>query len=172
MAFSVLVVCSANICRSPMAEFLLRARSGLTVGSAGTNALAGRPIDSASAHALRELGVDSTGHAARHLTPELVAAADLVLTATQRHAVEVVALAGDAAPRTFTLREFARLATEAPVTPDRTALIATLHSRREPPHPARDDIGDPFAAPYAQMQACAARLSTVADEIVKALDQP
>jgi protein-tyrosine phosphatase len=169
VGLSVLVVCSANICRSPMAEHLLRARSGLDVASAGTAALVGRPIDSASAHALRELGIDAGDHVARQLGPALVDAADLVLTATLRHRAEVIADSPTATSKTFTIREFARLAASTRLT--RPALIAALHSRREPPRPALDDIGDPFAAPYTQMRACAAQLSAAVDDIVKALDR-
>lgn len=169
MAFSVLVVCSANICRSPMAEQMLRARSELEVGSAGTAALVGRPMDSASAHALRELGIAPGEHVARQLTPALIDSADLVLAATLRHRREIVDLTGPAAGRTFTLREFARLAASSRRTPDRVSLVASLAARREPPQPSLDDIGDPFAAPYAQMQACAGQLSSAIDQVVAAL---
>lgn len=89
----ILVLCTGNICRSPMAEALLRARlaasrPSLTVSSAGLAALEGRPADPLAVALLAERGLDLTPHRARQLTPELVTAADLILVmeaAQQRH---------------------------------------------------------------------------------------
>jgi protein-tyrosine phosphatase len=89
----ILVVCTGNICRSPMAEALLRAhlarlRPAATVGSAGLAALEGRPADPLAVALLAERGLDLSAHRARQLTPELVAAAELVLVMEaeqQRH---------------------------------------------------------------------------------------
>jgi protein-tyrosine phosphatase len=79
----ILVVCVGNICRSPMAEALLKnrlgARAGVSIGSAGIAALEGRPAHPLAAQLMREHGLDIAGHRARRLTPEMVLASDLVL---------------------------------------------------------------------------------------------
>jgi protein-tyrosine phosphatase len=79
----VLMVCTGNICRSPMAEGLLRerfARRGRgAVESAGIAALVGRPADPLAVALLADRGIDLTGHRARQVTPELLAGFDLVL---------------------------------------------------------------------------------------------
>ena len=84
----VLMVCLGNICRSPMAEFILRdaaANAGLTieVESAGVSAEVGRPATREASQVLAELGVSGEGHVARMLTERMLVEADLVLVATE-----------------------------------------------------------------------------------------
>jgi protein-tyrosine phosphatase len=119
----VLCVCTANVCRSPAAELLLRAglraRLGVAaedevvVASAGTWATADRPVEPGTAAALRRHGVDPAEVAAARavrLTREAVAGADLVLASTAEHVRAVWRLQLAARHRTFTLGELARLA--------------------------------------------------------------
>ncbi|MGH8540077.1 MAG: low molecular weight protein-tyrosine-phosphatase [Stenotrophobium sp.] len=84
----ILVVCTGNICRSPMAEELLRARvtgRGMTVGSAGTSAMAGYPADETARELMREHGFDIEAHRAQQLTLPLLTSSDLILTLDQTH---------------------------------------------------------------------------------------
>ena len=108
---AVLLVCDGNICRSPAAELLWRARIGssVPVSSAGLVARVGEPVAEPMARLLVARGVTPDGFAARQLTPESVAAADLVLTMTTAQRGAVVSRAPVAVRRTFTLREFADL---------------------------------------------------------------
>ncbi len=93
----ILMVCTGNICRSPMAEALLRQRLALRgvragVESAGLAALVGRPADPEAQALMLERGLDLSGHRARQLTPELLRGSDLVLVmeAWQQRAVEAL----------------------------------------------------------------------------------
>lgn len=86
---SVLVVCTGNICRSPMGEYLLRERWGKTaakVGSAGTAALVSWPADDDAQAVMQEHGIDMSTHRARQLDRELVRSHELILTMEDHHA--------------------------------------------------------------------------------------
>ena len=85
---NVLMVCLGNICRSPMAEYLLRdaaSKKGMTlrVESAGINAEVGNPATREARQVMEERGIDAEAHVARQLTEEMLRSADLVLVATE-----------------------------------------------------------------------------------------
>ena len=85
----VLAVCTGNICRSPMAEFILRHRLAdepeWIISSAGIFAAEGSSASQASIDVLREWEIDATPHRSRQLTRDLLAEADYVLCMTRGH---------------------------------------------------------------------------------------
>lgn len=106
----LLFVCTGNICRSPMAEYMMRKRlgpdSGWKVMSAGVSALEGAPATPAAVTALREIGVNGGGHRSRPLDRELVDAASVIVVMTAAHRERVESLYPDAKEKTFVLRSF------------------------------------------------------------------
>lgn len=76
----ILILCIGNICRSPMAEGLLKqALPGYEVSSAGLGALIGQPADPHAIVLMQQQGIDISAHRARQVESWMVAAADLVL---------------------------------------------------------------------------------------------
>jgi len=90
-SFRILMICTGNICRSPMAEGLLRrmlSESGQTdyaVSSAGTHALHGQPAEAPAVAVMASRGIDISAHRARRLNKRMLKAADLVLVMEEMH---------------------------------------------------------------------------------------
>jgi protein-tyrosine phosphatase len=178
----VLVVCTGNVCRSPIAEGLLRAafaeRLGpdvLEVASAGTMGWTGSGADPRSIRAAGEHGVDISGHRAREVSDEDIARAELIVAMAPEHAD---AFAGEASSRTFTLKELVRLLEALPEVEDaplgrlseRIAEADRLRREGFEGDPMDEAIADPLGMPLDAFRAVAAELdawcSRLADGLV------
>ncbi|HTL68135.1 MAG TPA: low molecular weight protein arginine phosphatase [Lacunisphaera sp.] len=141
----ILVVCTGNICRSPMAEGLLRHAlaaeppplAGLKVVSAGVATRAGEPVSENSVIALKKAGIDISGHRSRPVTQELLNQALVVFGMTESHRAIIQFKATPAPAHLYLLREFM-------------------------PPPAPKEIVDPYGGSLATYEACR-------DEIVEAI---
>jgi protein-tyrosine phosphatase len=180
--FRLLFVCTANICRSPIAAELALLRIGaavrpdavdVVVGSAGVQGHAGAAMDPRADTVLRSLGARPAGFVSRLLTVPLAAEADLVLTAQRLHRAAVVALHPRSHAKVFTILEFSRLVQH--VDPDRLpgdgvvprarSLVGAAARLRGviPPAATDDDIADPFGRPAEHYRACAAVIGVALD---------
>jgi protein-tyrosine phosphatase len=155
--FTILVVCSGNICRSPLAEQLLRARLAsapepFRLLSAGTIAEEGAAMTDEAAALSAQYGGDPQGHRSRPLSATQIQSADLVLTATRAHRAAVVSLVPRASRITFTLKEFAALVEslspeERAALPDAAAVVEAAAAQRGLAQHQDDDIEDPYRRP-------------------------
>ncbi|MET4098102.1 protein-tyrosine phosphatase [Agrococcus sp. UYP10] len=172
-SFSILTVCTGNICRSPQAEHLLRLRFDtafgaqaadvVVVGSAGTLGYDGQRIDEqARAEAERLGALHAAGHRARRLRPDFIERADLILGMSREHRGAAASMLPSANRRAFALVEFARVLealaqgrVDVGIGLDRSGLAPFMHSVVEaaatarglvaPPHSrVEDDIIDPY----------------------------
>ncbi|KAI5912980.1 low molecular weight protein-tyrosine-phosphatase [Thauera sp. 2A1] len=102
----ILVLCTGNICRSPLAEELLRMRLASNgkkseVRSAGTGALIGHPADDTAQAVASEHGVDLSRHRAQQFNTELSRWADLILVMAKHHLDDAFALDPTARGKSF-----------------------------------------------------------------------
>ncbi len=142
---NIIVVCTANICRSPMAAALLQHAlaaqpeplRSLKVISAGVAARAGDTVSENSVIALKKVGLDIAKHTSRPLTQEMLDEAFLVLGMTESHRAMIQLQAEPPPKRIHLFREFM-------------------------PQRGDKEIGDPYGGPIRLYE-------SVRDEMVEAI---
>jgi protein-tyrosine phosphatase len=178
----VLVVCTGNVCRSPLVERVLAHSVGaqIEVQSAGTAALVDSPMDRRAAAQLEAWKMDPAGFVARQVVPSMVARADLVLTATRAHRGVVAALHPPALAYTFALADFSDLVTavsppEPPASTERSSLLALVRLAAAQrgmsrPRPAAEvDLVDPYKRSDATFRKMVRQVSKVLPPVIYAL---
>lgn len=153
-SFMVVLVCTGNTCRSPMAEVLLKKRlaekagcaidqleaRGILVGSAGIAAMPGANAAAESLAVAADRGLDLSQHAAQPMTERILRDADMILTMTSGH-------------RQALLSHW-------PAAADRTHLIC----------PDARDVGDPIGGTREQYEQCANQIDAALAERVADMD--
>jgi protein-tyrosine phosphatase len=174
----VLLVCTANLCRSPMAEALLRHRfeeRGVTVAvaSAGLGE-PDRPALGGALEALASRGLDAREHRSRRIDADLVHGAALILGLERKHVREAVVLDPRTWPRAFTLKEVVR---RGEATGPRgfgepwSRWLARLHAGRQRADllgsSDEDDIADPTGGAFEDYETTAAELDDLLTRLVR-----
>lgn len=150
----IVVVCTGNTCRSPMAEALLRRQlaqrvgceveqleqRGVGVASAGVSASAGGAASPEAVEVMQQQGLDISSHVSRPLSEKLVRHADVILTLTDAHRQAICQRWPGAASRIATLRVDGR------------------------------DVEDPFGSTAEAYRRCAAEIEDAVRERVAAME--
>jgi protein-tyrosine phosphatase len=149
---TVLIVCTANQCRSPLAAALLRraaAGTDVVILDAGTGE-AGYPPTEGTVAAAARLELDLTEHVSTTIDAALVERADIILTMEREHVRTIVLAHPEAWAKTFTLKEFVRRSEEHGPRQDGESLdawLAALHEGRSRADllgaSPIDDVADP-----------------------------
>jgi tRNA threonylcarbamoyl adenosine modification protein (Sua5/YciO/YrdC/YwlC family) len=150
----ILLVCTGNTCRSPMAEVLLKKQiadrlgcsideidqHGVVVASAGVAAMAGGRPSSEAVQVMNERGLDLSQHFSQPFSDQLARQADLILTMTQGHRLAILSQWPDLASRTFVVRR------------------------------DQGDISDPIGGPHSIYEKCANQINEQLSPWVQELD--
>lgn len=177
----VLVVCTGNVCRSPLVERMMQSGfdaivpGAIRVHSAGTQALVGSPTTQEIAGLAEQMGIDMGDFRAQQLQMTQVQDADLVLALDRGHRATVVELVPQALRKTFTLRELARILPQVPVERGawpqerwRSAVVWAARRRRAVAgEPDADDVVDPYRQPDSVLWEMAGQLVPAADTLVQ-----
>jgi protein-tyrosine phosphatase len=174
----VLVVCTANVCRSPMAQALLSRRlidvgSDTTVRSAGMLG-DGNPPYPEVVSAMAGYGLDVSSHRSRRVTPEDLERADLTLAMARENLRHAVVTAPSVWPQSFTLRELVRRGSAIGRRSQGESLAAWLaraHDGRERAallgDSPDDDVADPAGGPPYGYTQTAGILNGLLDRLVE-----
>lgn len=139
----IMIVCTGNTCRSPMAEVLLRdkihksAAQQIAVASAGIAAWNEGRASNGACYAMEKRGLAIGNHRSRRLVKEDIEAADLLLTMTAGHKAAVLSMMPEAQHKVFTLAEFAG---------------------------ENKDIFDPYGGDAAVYEACAVEIENILEK--------
>lgn len=173
----VLVICTANICRSPVAAQILRDRAremGATVSVASAGFLEdGRSADPTMVAMAAGRGIDVVDHHSRVVSEELVRAADLVVTMERRHARELVVMAPDVAHRVHTLLGLLQAVPFSTVSGPIDEWLREVAARREAADlmgdRGTDHVPDPYSRSKRHYRACLDTLEPAITDLASVL---
>jgi protein-tyrosine phosphatase len=175
-AARILVVCTGNVCRSPLTERLLRVRLAERLGQRSERV----EVSSAGVRALVGSGMThDADFVSRQLTPQLLGEADLVIAATRQHRSAAVSQSPRVLRSAFTLRELHRLLRGADLSglPDDPAarlreLVTLARARRGFVPPAvegEDDVIDPYGRSAQTYAATTRQIVPAVEHLVEAI---
>ncbi|MFX0537495.1 hypothetical protein ACQBAT_00640 [Ornithinimicrobium sp. Y1847] len=157
---NVLFVCTANICRSAFAHALARSMASkdqLEIRSVGTHAWEDRAMDPIMVAELANRGVSDPEYTSRRLTPEILEAADIILTMTVGHRVWILDDFPQLVRKVYTLAQFASAVEKVPDGVQGRELLAYVREHRGHAS-SSNDVVDPFGTGEEATAAAAAEI--------------
>ena len=172
----ILMVCTGNICRSPMAEVMLREALGrcgaddVEVESAGTWAGLGHPATEEARQVMQSRGIDLASHRSQPVTAELLDEADLILAMTSVHAREIGGVSPGALDKTLLMKELIEMEVEeSPADAERAARLAGVLAGGRPEPRRALDLDDPMGLPVGAYERTAEHIEAGIERLVDLL---
>ena len=179
---TILLICTGNICRSPMASGFVagllhdRGIRGVSVESCGVTAWAGSPATPEAVEAMRERGLDISGHVARKMNRRAIESADLIVAMASEHRDAVKRIAPPSAGKAFTLKELVHLLASAGPAPRegtsqdrlRSAAVRADAVRDAYPdlHLQDEDVADPLGLGVESYRAVAWEIGALCEGLI------
>lgn len=172
----VFFICTGNLCRSPMAEGMMRHSlnergcAEVEVSSAGTWAYQGNPATPLAVETVGKDGIDLSSHSSRAIEMDELLAADVIVAMTSVHVREITSLAPEVVDRIVLMKELREieplpLPKDAGVDKKVEALL-----RGERPGRRRSlDVDDPMGLPAGAYERCARELRQGIDVLVETI---
>ena len=174
---AVLVVCTANICRSPMGAAFLRYRAieasfPIEVSSAGF-LFDGEPASSDAIAVMAEVGIDMSAHRSRIVDPEMVRASDLVITMERSHARSLAIDVPDSTHKVHTVGAAVRglASTGAGTIGERIAGLGRDRNPADLLGQGDDEVADPHGQARELHRRTAADLDRLMSELLEAISR-
>lgn len=157
-------MCTGNICRSPMAEAILREElrqrgcEGIEVASAGTWADFGNRATPEALQVLSARGIEFTDHRSRPVQTDELAEADLVIAMTSVHLRELKALADEVGTKLVLMKELVEMEVAETSASDLPGRLANLLGGKRPEPRRALDLDDPMGLPVQAYERAAAEI--------------
>jgi protein-tyrosine phosphatase len=173
---NVVFVCTGNLCRSPMAEGLMkhaliqRGCNGVEVTSVGTWAYLGNPAMPEAVELLSQRGIDLAEHRSRPVDEAELDAADVIVVMTSVHVRELKSMYPQVLPKVLMLKELAEIEPSPdPGNGTPEARLRGLLTGTRPPSRRSLDVDDPIGLPIGAYERCADDLQRGIDVLVQTI---
>ena len=173
----VLMVCTGNLCRSPMAEAVFRGaveRRGcdVTVSSVGTWAYDGNPATAEAVEVVRSRGMDLSAHRSRALAREALEQADVIVAMTSVHRREILDIDPSVDRKVVLMKELVEMALEGELPATSERRLERLLGAKRPECRRALDLDDPIGKPVGAYERTVAQIELGVEVLVDALCGP